>query len=129
MIKGRDRVRPESARLRIAAKIAARRRKTDRHTPGDWGPQTVFDGNLTIGIDYPEGDERDHYLCEITCGDPEELRANANLIWASPRMLAACRAAEKLLDGVAFVSTEGDTDGVLRLLRDALSAAQTGAAS
>lgn len=99
-----------------------------KHTPGPWGPQTMFGHNLTIGIDYPEGDERDHYLAEVTCGDPDELQANANLIGASPELFAAALAAIKLLDSVAFVSKEGDTDKPLRLLRAAIAKA-TGSAS
>lgn len=99
-----------------------------KHTPGPWGAQAMYDNNLTIGIDYPEGDDRDHYLAEVTCGDPDELQANANLISASPELLAACKAALKLLDSVAFVANEGDTKKPMRLLCTAIAKA-TGASA
>lgn len=71
------------------------------HTPGPWGDLTIFANSLTIGIDWPEGDERDHYLCEVTSGDPDELEANARLIAAAPDLLehlkGMCKAMEKAL--------------------------------
>ena len=93
------------------------------HTPGPWGPQTMFGHSLTIGIDYPAGDDRDHYLSEVTCGDPDELQANANLIQSAPDLLAAARAAYRLLDSVAFVARDGDTKKPLALLRNAIAKA------
>lgn len=125
-VKGRDRHRLESQTFRIAARIAARRRREDRHTRGPWGALAEL-GSYEIGVDYPEGDERDHYLCTVMCGDPDELLANARLIRAAPQMLDACRVAEKILDSVAFVSSEGDTEEPLRLLREALRAVKEGA--
>jgi len=63
-----------------------------KHTPGPWGEMTMSSNNLTIGIGYPEGDDRDHFLAEVTCGDPDELEANARLIAAAPQMLQALQA-------------------------------------
>lgn len=71
---------------------------SNKHTPGPWGELTMFDHNLTIGIDYPEGDDRDHYLAEVTCGDPDELEANARLIAAAPDLLAALQGIQSAWD-------------------------------
>ena len=67
-----------------------------KHTPGPWGGLTLLNGNLTIGIDWPEGDERDHFLCEVTSGDPAELEANAKLIAAAPELLEALMQIERM---------------------------------
>lgn len=69
-----------------------------KHTPGPWGDLTMFGNNLTIGIDWPEDDERDHYLCEVTSGDPEELQGNAQLIRAAPELFKALQNYQLLID-------------------------------
>jgi hypothetical protein len=56
------------------------------HTKGLLGP-VVESGSFTLGIDWPESDERhecgsDHHFCEVMSGDPDELRANAERIRA-----------------------------------------------
>jgi hypothetical protein len=68
-----------------------------KHTPGPWGPLTLLPDNLEIGIDYPDGDDRDHYLATVTCGDPDELQANAQLIAAAPELLAALAWIDRLV--------------------------------
>lgn len=63
------------------------------HTPGPWGGVTDEFGLCKRAIAYPEGDDRDHDLCVVQCGDPDELEANARLIAAAPDLLAACEEA------------------------------------
>jgi hypothetical protein len=98
------------------------------HTPGPFF--AVEGGSTTKYVDDAFGLEggRDYYLAELRHGDPDELEANANLFAASAELLTAARAAFKLLDSVAFVTKEGDTDKPLRLLRAAIAKA-TGAAT
>lgn len=106
-----------------------------KHTPGPWhvtdwpGDWSGMDG-VSIGIDDDFGADggRNHYLVTVINGDPDELKANAHLVAASPELLQAARAALKLLESVAFVTKEGDTDKPLRLLRAAIAKAQGGAA-
>lgn len=99
-----------------------------KHTPGPF--QVVEGDSTTMYVDDAFGIEggRNYYLAEIRHGDPDELVANANLFAASAELLIAAKAATRLLDSVAFVSKEGDTDGPLRLLRAAIAKA-TGSAS
>jgi len=92
----------------------------DKFTPGPWGEISDEFGRCKRAIAYPDRDERDHDLCVIQCGDPDELEANARLIAAAPDLLIAARAAMRLLDSVAFVSKEGDTAKPLALLRRAV---------
>lgn len=93
------------------------------HTPGPWGEVSDEFGWCKRAIAYPDGDDRDHDLCVVQCGDPDELEANARLIAAAPDLLAAARAALRLLDSVAFVSKDGDTAKPVALLRAAVSKA------
>lgn len=77
---------------------------------------------FTLAIDDEPGEqgERDYNLCQVTHGDPEELAHLAALFAASADMRTALRAAERLLDSVAFVSQPGDTDRPLKMIRAAL---------
>lgn len=61
-----------------------------KHTATPWGGIVEIDA-FNLGIDYPDGDERDHFLCRLTCGDPDELRANAEFI------VRACNAYDDLV--------------------------------
>lgn len=54
-------------------------------------------------------------------GYPIQAQRDAIAIKAIPDVRKALRAAEKLLDGVAFVSVEGDTDETLALIRGCLA--------
>lgn len=102
-----------------------------KHTPGPWhifercGEADVPEG-CQIAIDDRFGSDggRDYYLATVCHGDPDELLANAHLVAASPQLLAACRAAFKLLAGVAFVAKDGDTEKPLRMLRAAIDRAE-----
>lgn len=54
-------------------------------------------------------------------GYPQQATQHAREIAAIPKMLRALHASEKLLDSVAFVTAEGDTDKPLALIRAALA--------
>lgn len=97
----------------------ARRPFSTPATPGPWGELVQFHA-FRIGIEYPEGDHRDHYMAVVECGDPDELETNARLMRAAPVLRARLREAADLLDSVAFVSFEGDTDALLAGIREAL---------
>jgi len=83
----------------------------------------------SLGIDDAFGADggRDYCLFTVVHGDPEELEANARRLvacWNShDAMLAALKKAERLLDGVAFVTKEYDTDEPLRAIRAAIAKA------
>lgn len=97
-----------------------------QHTPG---PFQVYEGDsTTLYIDDAFGADggRDYYLAEIRHGDPDELRANANLFAASADLLKAARLAARLLDRVAYVSKPGDADKPLLALRAAIAKATGG---
>ena len=101
---------------------------TAAHTPG---PFSAYEGDsTTMYVDDAFGADggRDYYLASVRHGDPDKLVANANLFAASADLLLAAKAAEKLLDSVAFVSKAGDNKKPLRLLRAAIAKA-IGAAS
>lgn len=107
---------------------------TGKHTAGPWfvvdGVNGRWPNGCEIAIDDTDGcgnEERDYYLASVVHGDPDELMANARLVAAAPELLAAARAAFKLLDSVAFVSRDGDTTHPLALLRAAI--AKCGSAS
>lgn len=67
-----------------------------KHTPGPWmvtdsgGDVNVMDG-CSIGIDDAFGQDggRDYCLATVVNGDPDELRANAELVAAAPELLDA----------------------------------------
>lgn len=60
-----------------------------KHTPGPWGEVSDEFGWCQRGVGYPDGDDRDHHLCVVQAGDPDELEANARLIAAAPELLDA----------------------------------------
>ncbi|NII54367.1 hypothetical protein [Luteibacter sp. SG786] len=60
-------------------------------------------------------------------GYTQQARQDAHEIAAIPQMLRALHACERLLDSVAFVSTEGDTEEPLALIRESLAKATGGA--
>lgn len=78
-----------------------------KHTATPWGQIHEIDA-FTLGIDYPDNDERDHYLCTVTCGDPDELRANAEFIYnachAHDDLLNACKAVDADIELTGHVS-------------------------
>lgn len=81
------------------------------HTPGKW----EIEIGERYGCTY-------YYLKETQGGEHgEEAEANACLMEASPDMLKALVIAEQLLDSVAFVSKQGDTDKPLRAIRAAIA--------
>lgn len=100
-----------------------------RHTKGPLLVAYTHEGGCHIAIDDEPGlqGERDYDLFTVTHGDPDELEANAKRLvncWNShDAMLAALKEAERLLDSVAFVSTEGDTAKPLRKIRAAIAKA------
>ncbi|MFA5387488.1 MAG: hypothetical protein WC322_03795 [Candidatus Paceibacterota bacterium] len=69
-----------------------------KHTPGPW---FVVEGSVNgrwpsgceSAIDDVDGGnpERDYFLASVVHGDPDELLANAHLVAAAPRLLAALR--------------------------------------
>lgn len=67
------------------------------HTPGPW--QVVYGDSTTLYIDDQFGLEggRDYYLAELRHGDEGELCANARLMAAAPKLLAALRACLPIL--------------------------------
>lgn len=95
-----------------------------RHTPGPWmvtdsgGDVNVMDG-CSIGIDDEFGADggRTYFLATVVHGDPDELRANAELVAAAPELLAALK---KLLHMPEF----DGTPEVSLLRRDAKRAAR-----
>lgn len=74
-----------------------------KHTPGPWQVTESSDwagmGGVSLGIDDARGQEgeRDYHLATVVHGDPDELRANALLIAAAPRMASALQRAAHLL--------------------------------
>ena len=100
-----------------------------KHTPGPLLVAYTHEGGCRIAIDDEPGLQglRNYDLFTVTHGDPDELAANAARLvtcWNShDAMLAALREAERLLDSVAFVSTEGDTTKPLRKIRAAIAKA------
>lgn len=85
-----------------------------KFTPGPWGAVSDEFGWCQRGIGYPDGDDRDHDLCVVQCGDPDELEANAHLIAAAPDLYAALR---RLAD-YAEARARGDDDAVPKRLRN-----------
>lgn len=67
-----------------------------KHTPGPWmvtdsEGDVSLNGGVSIGIDDAFGQDggRDYCLATVVHGDPDELRANAELVAAAPELLAA----------------------------------------
>jgi hypothetical protein len=89
-------------------------------TPGPWR-KCVGNGAIEIrggavdGIPSPR-------VCRVLRADPR-CEENASVIVASRALLEAAIAAERLLNSVAFVAKEGDTDEPLAMLRAAISRA------
>jgi hypothetical protein len=91
-----------------------------RHTPGPWGEVSDEFGKCKRSIAYPDGDDRDHDLCVVQCGDPDELEANARLIAAAPEMLA-------VLQDMVVTFARADTPaarGMLVAARSAIARAE-----
>ena len=76
---------------------------------------------VALDDDFGINGGRDYRLVEVIHGDPEVLRANAALFAQAPRMFWALQSALKLLDSVAYVAQEGDSDAVVAELQSVLA--------
>lgn len=90
---------------------------------------SVSDSQLYSHAQVPSMDEAgEDYILFLTvrAADPDQERLIADTctraVTSAPKALAAMQAAYDKLDSVAFVSHEGDTDEVKRVLLDAMSA-------
>ena len=108
-------------------------------TPGDWLPSFEQPDEPERCAVWARLGGREYLVATIENGAPgdtlETEKANARLIAASPRMLAACQLALKLLDGVAAEEERnGKRNAAMnvreteRALREAVESAIGGAA-
>lgn len=88
------------------------------------GDASLYSIARVSGMDMAHQDYSVHLT--VSAGDPDKERALADLcvnaINRLPQVLEALRIAEGLLDSVAYVSSEGDTEFPLREIRAALDA-------
>lgn len=94
------------------------------HTPGPWKVNDIE--GIVYFEDKPNGEEPG--IChtqttEMYSLSPDQAAANAKLIAAAPDLLAVLLEAQELLDSVAFVSQEGDTDDILKKISKVIAKA------
>lgn len=105
---------------------------SQKHTPGPWNieqsAELLDDENLglaDITAQTPDSEYKTE-VARVYCENRKgaTVGPNARLIASAPELLEALEIAEVILDSVAFVSEDGDTEKPLKIIRAAIAKAK-----